>query len=406
MEQNNRKLWTKDFIIVSIINFTITLIFFLLMVTIASYAVDEFNASASTAGFVSSIFILGSLLGRLYGGRFISKHGSKKTLFIGLATFVLMTALYLVAVNLPLLMLIRLLQGATLGLASTATGTIVAQILPIERRGEGIGYYSLSAILATAIGPFVGILLTQNLDDFRTIFLIDTILAILCFFLFFLVNFQSSEAIQSKVVEKKGFRFTDYVEPKAIPISIIALLIGFSYSGIMSFMTFYTKEANLETVGSYFFIIYAIVILATRPFTGKLLDRRGANIVIYPCLFIFAIGMYAFSSASSSLVFIIAAILIGIGYGNFNSVAQAVAIKVTPNERLGLATATYFIFFDLGLGISPYILGFFVPAVGYQGIFEAMVFVILFSVVLYYFLHGRKETANKREAKKTTIHTH
>ena len=99
--------------------------------------------------------------------------------------------------------------------------------------------------------------------------------------------------------------------------------------------------------------------------------------------------MYAFSSATSSIVFLLAAACIGIGYGNFNSVAQAIAIKVTPNERLGLATSTYFILYDLGLGVGPYFLGFFVPTSGYSAIFFAMVFVILVSIVLYYFLYGK-----------------
>ena len=62
---------------------------------------------------------------------------------------------------------------------------------------------------------------------------------------------------------------------RAVPIAFVALVIGFAYSGVMSFMTFYAKELDLVSAGSYFFIIYAIVILATRPFTGKLLDTRG-----------------------------------------------------------------------------------------------------------------------------------
>ena len=82
----------------------------------------------------------------------------------------------------------RLIQGIALGIASTATGTIIAQILPAERRGEGIGYYSLSAILATAIGPFVGILLTQLFEDYRMIFVVDSVLAIICFFMYFMVT--------------------------------------------------------------------------------------------------------------------------------------------------------------------------------------------------------------------------
>ncbi len=38
--------------------------------------------------------------------------------------------------------------------------TIIAQILPATRRGEGIGYYSMSSTLGTAIGPF-----SCDLDD-------------------------------------------------------------------------------------------------------------------------------------------------------------------------------------------------------------------------------------------------
>ncbi|MGE7688517.1 MFS transporter [Lysinibacillus sp. NPDC097214] len=397
MEATRHKLWTKDFLIVSLINFTITLIFFLLMVTIAGYAVEHFGASTSTAGLVSSIFIIGTLFGRLGTGRIIGDWGSKKTLFCGLLLFMLSTMSYFIATNLPLLMVNRLVQGIALGMASTATGTIIAQILPSDRRGEGIGYYSLSAILATAIGPFIGILLTQLFEDYRMIFAVDSVLAIVCFLLYFIVTVPDAPKKAKEMAEKTGFKLTNFIEMRAVPIAFVALVIGFAYSGVMSFMTFYAKELDLVTAGSYFFIIYAIVILATRPFTGKLLDTRGANIVIYPCLVIFAIGMYAFSSATSSVVFLLAAACIGIGYGNFNSVAQAIAIKVTPNERLGLATSTYFILYDLGLGVGPYFLGFFVPTSGYSAIFFAMVFVILVSIILYYFLYGKYE--NIKQAK-------
>lgn len=392
MEEAKQKLWTKDFLIISLINFTITLIFFLLMVTIAGYAVDEFGASTSTAGLVSSVFIIGTLFGRLGGGRVIGEWGSKKTLFYGLLLFAVSTMLYFAAVNLPLLMANRLLQGIALGLASTATGTIIAQILPQERRGEGIGYYSLSAILATAIGPFVGILLTQTFTDFRMIFAVDSVLAVICFMLYFIVSVPDTTK-RAKV--KTGFKVSNFIEMRAVPISLVALVIGFAYSGVMSFMTFYAKELDLVTAGSYFFIVYAVVVLMTRPFTGKLLDARGANIVVYPCLVIFTIGMYAFSSATSSFIFLVAAACIGIGYGNFNSVAQAIAIKVTPNERLGLATSTYFILYDLGLGVGPFFLGFFVPIMGYSGIFLAMVVVIMLSILLYHFLYGKQEKSKQ-----------
>ncbi len=400
MEKTKEKLWTKEFVTLSVINFVATIVFFLLMVTIAKYAVSEFDASTSTAGLASSIFIIGSLLGRLGGGRIIGELGSKKTLFYGLIGFLITTLLYFAIFNITLLLIYRLLQGVAVGLVGTATGTIIAQILPANRRGEGIGYFSLSAILATAVGPYIGLLLLQNFNGFNVIFIFNAILAVVVVLMFFLIKFP--ESLTKPVQSTSTTQIQDtsilskFIERRAMPISTVALFVGLAYSGVLSFMSFYTVEIDLEKVGGYFFLIYAIVVILTRPVTGKLLDSKGANVIIYPGLLIFAVGMYLFSSTSTSLVFIIAAICIGIGYGNFTSVAQAVAVKETPRERMGLATSTFFILYDLGLGFGPYVLGKLVPSMGYRSIFSWMVVVILISIVLYYFLHGKKESASRK----------
>ena len=387
---NKEKLWTKEFIVVSTINFLATLMFFLLMVTIASYAKGEFNASTSTAGLVSSIFIIGSLIGRLTAGRFIGEIGIKKTLWAGLIFFAVTSSLYFMAGNISILLVIRLLHGVAIGIIGTATGTIVALILPISRKGEGIGYFSLSAVLATAIGPFIGILLLKLENGFQVMFALNVFAAIVCIIFFALVKLTIPMTTITKEKEEKGSILSKFIESKAVPISFIALIVGFSYSGVMSFLSFYAEEIDLVQAASYFFLVYAIVIILSRPFTGKLMDTKGPNIVVYPSLVLFAIGMLAFSQATSGWMLLLAAAFIGFGYGNFNSIAQTIAVKVTAPHRFGLATATYFILFDLGLGIGPYILGFIVPATGYRAIFLSMVAVILLCILLYYFLHGRK----------------
>ena len=84
MSNASEKLWTKEFITMSIINFIIMIIFYLLMVTMASYAVKEFHASVSQAGLVAGIYIVGTLIGRIVTGRIINKVGTKKILMIGL----------------------------------------------------------------------------------------------------------------------------------------------------------------------------------------------------------------------------------------------------------------------------------------------------------------------------------
>ncbi|MFS0861122.1 MFS transporter [Fredinandcohnia sp. 179-A 10B2 NHS] len=397
-------LWTKNFIIVSSINFLIILMFYLLIVTIAEYAVTQFGASTSTAGLVASIFIIGILVGRLMSGRIMLSIGNKKTLFMGLSFLAVMTLCYFIAGTLPLLMVIRLLHGVAVGIVSTATGTVIAQTIPSSRRGEGIGYFSMSIVLASAIGPFIGMLLTQSFASYNVIFIFNTVLVAICIATAFLVKIDNStQKTPSNPETKPGFSIKNYLEPKSLPISFIALLIGFSYSGVMSFLSFYSKEINLVEAGSLFFLVYAIAILLSRPFTGPLMDRRGANIVIYPALTLFALGMLLFSQASTSFIFLFAACIIGLGYGNFTSIAQTLAIKGIETQRLGLATTTYFVLYDLGLGVGPFLLGFFVPTFGYRNVFLGMIPIIIISIVLYTLLVGRNEKVNTTKRKDKAL---
>lgn len=384
-------IWTKDFIIVSIINFLSILMFFLLMVTISSYAVDTYHVSTSIAGLVSSIFIIGSLIGRLGAGRLIGNIGPHKMLLIGLILFFITTTLYLIEWGVVYLLIVRLLQGVAVGTIGTATGTIIATILPASRKGEGIGYFSLSAVLATAVGPFVGMFMLKLENGFDMIFYMNTVLSLILLIAYFFVKIslpQMNKEIE-KQTEKLSF-IEKFIEPKAIPISFIALLIGFAYSGVMTFITFYAKEINLVEAASYFFLAYAAIVIISRPFTGKLMDVRGPNIIVYPCLAVFAIGMLLFSQASAGWMLLVAAVLIGFGYGNFNSIAQTIAVKVTEPHRFGLATSTYFILYDLGLGVGPFILGMIEPYTTYRTIFVSMIPLILVCIPLYYLLVGRK----------------
>lgn len=388
---NKERLWTKDFISVTATNFLLTLVMYLLLVTIPSYAVDRFHTSTSMAGLVSSIFIIGALIGRLIIGRIIGDFGGKIILVISLLLYVLTSALYLGAVNLPILLMIRILHGSVYGAASTAAGTIMAQTIPHHKRGEGVGYFGMSAILAMAVGPFLGMFLNQH-ADFNIIFVLNILLAIICLAISFIVNdpvYQARKQEKVKVINK--FQISNFIEFKAMPISIVTLIIGFCYSSVLAFLSFYAKELHLVETASFFFLVYAIIVLLTRPFSGRLFDVKGANIVIYPCLLFFVIGMFVLSHVSSGVTLLLAGAFIGLGYGNYGSVAQAIAIKGIQPHRLGLATATFYIFWDLGIGIGPYLLGFFIPFAGYRILYLMMAFALLVAIVLYYFLLGRKE---------------
>ncbi|MGM0888806.1 MAG: MFS transporter [Bacillota bacterium] len=391
MDQSRTRLWTKDFVIVSSINFFITLIFYLLMVTLAIYAVNELDASTSEAGLISGIFIIGTLIGRLFIGRFIDSIGRKKTLFIGLIFFTLTTLLYFVDLGIGFLLVNRLIHGMAMGMASTATGTIVAQIIPATRKGEGIGYYSMSATLATAIGPFIGLFMAQN-TSFQVIFSFCLALGVISLITAFFLYVPALK-VTAKVTESKGFKLSNFIEPKALPISIITLLLAFCYSSVLSFISFYAIEIDLVNTASFFFVIYAVAVLLSRPFSGPLMDRKGSNFIMYPAFIIFGIGLLLLSMTTNSFTLLAAGFLIGLGFGNMQSSSQAIAVKLTPPHRMGMATSTFFIMLDAGLGFGPYILGFIIPITGYSTLYVILGVVVIATSVLYYLLHGKKERA-------------
>lgn len=397
------KLWTKDFLIDSMINLFVYLAYYLLMVTIAVYAMDNLQASPSEAGLASGIFIVGGFIARIFAGRAIEQIGRKKTLYIGLILFLITTLLYFGVSSLMFLIVIRFLHGVGFGISATATGTIVASIVPSERCGEGIGYYAMSATLASALGPFLGMFLNQR-GSFNMVLILTVILLVLSLIVVLFLKVPDVELTKKQLEEMKEFALNTFFEAKAIPISIISVFIGLGFSSILSFLSSYTREIHLVDAGNFFFIVYAVFILISRPLTGLWFDKKGENFVMYPSFLLFALGLIILSQAYQDFLLLLAAALVGLGYGTFLSSAQAISVKVSPPHRMGLATSTFFSFIDGGIGVGPFLLGFMIPVIGLRGLYESLAIIVFACSFLYYFLHGRKAKDGERlVAEKETL---
>lgn len=390
------RLWTKDFLIVFGVNFLLFLCFYLLVVIIPSYAIDEFHVNDGMAALGSSIFVIGALLGRIAAGRLMENVGRKRMLFTGLIFFALMSLCYFFISSITTLLVIRFFHGLAFALASTATGTISASLIPHSRRGEGTGYYGVSIIVASAIGPFLGVLISNN-SSVTGNFILCAVLAVFSLFAGLFLNVPKLTLTAEQKSEMKGFKISNFFEPKAIPISITILFMGLAYSSILSYLKLYAGQINLTEVVSFFFIVYAVVVILTRPFTGKWFDKHGVNFVMYPAIICFIIALVLLSQVHSGFTLLLSAVFVGLGYGTTQASAQAYAVKKSPVHRMGLATSTFYIFLDLGIGVGPFLLGFLTPLIGYRGMYMAMAILLVVSFFVYYMMVGRKEKAEAQD---------
>ncbi|KAA8734745.1 MFS transporter [Acinetobacter qingfengensis] len=382
---SDTRLWTKDFLLSGLINFLMIMVFYMLVVVMASYAIHILNASTAQAGLVSGLFIIGTLVGRFFLHLIIQKIGQKNTMYLGFIGFCGSAMLYYLNPTLDWLMFIRFIHGLSYGFASTVISTMIAQIIPITRRGEGIGYFSLSNTVGTAIGPLLAIYLSIH-ASFDSIFIFCIVTSVICFMLSFYLSFPTQSNHTS--IQTASW-LSQMIELKAIPISIVALLSAICYSGVLTFINFYAQQLRLDYAGSLFFVIYSLSIFLSRPFTGKLMDQKGENIVMYPALVTLALSLLLLSFTQSSTVLLLCAALLGFGFGNIQSIAQTIAIQSTDIEHIGLATSTFLIAINIGLGFGPFFLGCLLNYMDYAQMYLYSGIGAALCLFLYYFLHGR-----------------
>ncbi|MGY4755978.1 MFS transporter [Lactococcus lactis subsp. lactis] len=384
------KLWTTTFVVNMLLNFIFYLVFYLPTVVIGTMAMERYHASASIAGILSGIFIVGGFIARLWAGNNMKRLGAKKLLYIGTLIYFLLTFAYFFVHSVVLLLILRLVHGLGFGIAATASGTLAGAIVPSSRRGEGIGYYALSVTLSSAVGPFLSIFLYRTSGFYSLIWLSALLLFIALVGIFFIhveKTTDNSNSVNNKVHKK--FAWSNYFEKEALPISLIAFLIGISYSSILSFMDAYARNIHISEAASFFFLVYAITVLLSRPITGRVFDGFGDNFVMYPTYLFFALGLLLIGFAHSGWMLLLAAIFIGLGYGSFSPFGQAIAIRNSEAHRLGITTSTFFGFMDMGVGFGPFILGMFMPLLGYRNLYFASAILALLIAVIYHFVHGR-----------------
>jgi len=387
------KLWTKDFIFIALVNLFLALNFYLSMIVISQFATERFQATPGEAGAAVGMFVIGLLVARFFTGNWLSRIGLARVLYTGVGLSIVASAAYFAATSLPLLLGVRFFHGATFGIASTAAATIVASIIPKHRIGEGIGYFGLSMTVASAIGPFLGMMLGQS-GDYHVIFGTQIVVAA---FAVLASAFMDRDKLKSTLDggnASKRFAVSNFLEPKVLPISLAIMVLAFCQSSVISFLALYAQELKLTTAASFFFIVFSAVLFISRPPVGMLFDRKGENVIMYAAIAIQALGLFVMSQANSSATLLLAAALIALGFGSLLSTGQSVAVKSTERHRMGLATSTFFMMSDIGFGLGPFVFGMLLPQTGFRGMYLGASAVVLACTGLYYVVHGRSTAIN------------
>ena len=382
-----RAIFSRTFVAISLINMLGMIGYYAIFVVCTRYLMDGFSASASTAGLATGIVVIGCLVGRFFTGSIIRDVGYRRVLGIGVFFFFLMNVAYFFSHEIWQIFSVRFISGVAMGVIGTATGTYVATIVPRQFHGRGISYFSMSTALALCFGPFIGIALIGSFG-YDGIFSIATGLSAVSLLLMWFVIDVTPPKDQKR--EKKSLSLDDFIDKRLVPFSIFVGIVCLTWGNVQALLADYAKTYDVVAAAPSFFLLSAGASLLTRPITGKFYDAHGPVVLIFSTLVLMIVGLLLLASHAGSWVVLLAGAIMGLGFGNFQSLSQVSGISLVPRERFAQATSTIFIFFDLGVGMAPYLSGFLVQPVGYAGIFAINAAVVALTIPLYWIVWKKR----------------
>lgn len=388
MEQQQR-IFTKRFVSLFFTNMAVFFVFYGLITTLPLYAIGELGRTDDESGLLVTVFLLSAIFMRPFSGKLLDLYGKKRLLVISLFFYLLCTILYIIFKPFALLLILRFFQGIWFSIATTASGSLAADIVPDNRKGAGLGYFTMSTNLAVVVGPFVGLLLIQY-TSYNVLFIVLS--AVVTIGALFALSVKTSDLPRPVLTERNfKFKFDDLFERKALPLAFLACMIAFSYSSVLSFLSLYADQKHLLEAASYFYAVFAVAMIGVRPFTGKVYDTIGPKFVIIPSFLLFAIGLVMLAFANDTWLFLASAVFIGAGYGTLTTSFQSLCVQAASGKRSGYATATYFTLFDIGIALGSYVLGIVAVKMSYESVYELSALLLVVVFVFYTMFFARKK---------------
>ena len=378
----SQKLWTKDYIMVMISNFSAA-ISYTSFVTILVLYVNQLGGDNRIAGLLAGGMTIVMMLSRPIFGRLLDLIGRRPMVYAGGILFALNTVAYHFATTLPVLSAVRIIHGFSQALYIVSTSTLVADIIPEERMVEGIGFFSVSSCISSALGPMIGLIIYETFGP-QVLFLFMSVFSSIGAVTAMLIKIKPLERQPAVSNQRRGERrvktfLSGLIEPSALAPGCIMLFTLLGYSAAQNFLSTCGFERGIKTV-SLFFTMNSIAMIVVRLVAGKLLSRFGNFRLILFCLSLCSISFVFIAFAQSLEVLVFAGILYGAGNGLLQPILQALVFQLCTIERRGSANATFGLMQDMGNGLGSALWGAVSLAFGYTNTYLLAALCVCFGI--------------------------
>ena len=376
--------------------------FFLFLVVSAwsflSIFLSEFGANTGDIGVLMASAGITSLGALPFIAPLIDRYGRKGFMVIGIFVVGVSNLGFMLFQHYsPWMLLIRLIQGLAFAACFNACSTALVDLLPFNKRVQGIGLYGISGSLAVAVGPYLGETVIIHFG-FNAYFALLSVFGIIgaCLGLAFKEPFI---CIRSRVPKVRFFRTV--IQGKHVAMMSLVAVFGSGFAAMNTFFPLFAKSLGIRA--GIFFTSYGATLIIVRLVLGTVVDRMNRDRLILVCLLGFGALLVATAQIQSMVQTIYLGILFGATQGLSYPAMMARMVDKSSDANRAIVVSLFTGSFGVGINLSVLLWGFIGEINGLPFMFAfggSLMFVTALICVIAFFMHkesvvGKRATSGK-----------
>lgn len=332
-------------------------------------------------GLAVGVFSIGAVVFRLYAGKAADKYGTIPVITVGIVISIIAIMGYSISATLFSAILVRCLHGAGISGYSAAALTTASLMHDEQHTTEALSIYTLFTMIGMGIAASSANWLFANYGFISIIIMgiASTLLSLLLF--------PRKPKLTLKPKKSESLPLKDIVANPGIYIATLSLLaINICFGSVMTFLPLLILHLGVQYL-TVFYVCYAIAVILSRVWVGKLCVLWTAERLSMYILFLFSVTLAVISQYHSGWILAIGGFGVGISYGlAFPALATIVTAHTQPANR-GTAFGFFTMAVDTGFAIGAIGMGIVASLWGYNAVFVvAAGYTFLYTIVYKFWL--------------------
>ena len=328
-------------------------------ILIARYATESLGVSPVIMGNLVGLYFGVALAMRPIAGPMQAKLNKRNLLLAVYFTGGIVNLGYALFHTTAAFVFFRILQGIQYSFMGSLTMTLAVESLPRERMASGVAMYTLGGTVMQTIGPNIGLWL-RDLGPklapgqegvalgYQLAFFFAAAILGLAVIPLLLIKYKE---------EKQAFANTEpwyktIVSKHTLPMTLVIVLVFTATSGYRNYLDPFANEVGIPNIG-LFPTVTAIVLLCTRPVSGRIMDKIGMKKVLPLAIVMMGLSLVVIASSRTLPMILVGAFMSALGSGFVNPGLNAMCMQTETPDRRAVASNTLFAGTDMGSWIGP-----------------------------------------------------